>query len=147
MTDSEPVVTKTTSFTSFPGKTIHLRLLKFSGGAMMLWIGDDSALSRGKGVLDNLSLGIGQTATAVIENNDTAGQAIARKLSVKFNNSRPVYVTIDVEAESVTDSVPSLMSQVNAFVNDACGYQLPGDTFRTTTTTTGTTETTTTTTS
>lgn len=96
---------------------------------MLLRIGDQS----GRGVLDNLSLAIGQSATTVIDSSDVTCQAIARKLSHKYNSGRPVYVSMRMEPEAVNESLLTVMGHVNEFVRRECGDGLRAESSRPTT--------------
>lgn len=87
---------------------------------MLLWIGDESGVRRGRGVLDSLCMAIGQTATAIVDNSDLNCLTMARKLSVRHNSGRPVYVSMEVEAEAVNESLGTVMAHVNEFVGNEC---------------------------
>ena len=102
------------------GRVIHLRLLRFPGGTLLLWIGKET--DKGRGVLDNLSLAVGQTATGVIDKSgETVGQELARKLSTKYNEGRPVYVALQVEAEEGSECLLQLMGRVKQLLERECG--------------------------
>ena len=126
---SLPVHISSESHQLSPGRTLQLRLCKFPGGSMLLWIGDQS----GRGVLDSLSLAVGQSATAVIDSSDVTCQAIARKLSCKYNSGRPVYVSLGLEPEAGNESLLAVMARVNEFVRRECGDRLLVDSSRPTT--------------
>lgn len=126
--DAPPVVrTKTATHSLSSGKTVHLRLHQFPGGTMLLWIGDEDGVRRGRGVLDNLSLAIAQTATPIIDNGDASCQTLARKLSVRYNSGKPVYVSMQMEAEA-NESLVAVMAHVNEFVAKECEHRLAIDT-------------------
>jgi hypothetical protein len=121
---SLPVHVSNETYQLSPDRQLHLQLLKFPGGTLLLRIGDKS----GRGVMDNLSLAIGQSATSVIDNDNVTSQMIARKLSAKYNGSRPVYVSLGLEPEAVCgESLLAVMSGVNEFVRRECSSGSGGD--------------------
>lgn len=115
---SPPVRVSCQSYQLGPGRTLQLRLCQFPAGSMLMWIGSERP---GRGVLDSLSLAIGETTSTIIDNGDLTCQAIARKISTKYNNGQPVYVSMSVEPEAGNSLLLPVMGHVNEFLRRECG--------------------------
>jgi len=69
-------------------QNVTFLLIKFET-SFLLWIGE----SGNRAKLDNLALAIAKDSTSILGTNvDLLSPSLASKLSIKYNNNRPVYV-------------------------------------------------------
>lgn len=79
---------------------LHIRVIKFSGGTLLVWVGDDRAALSNRGLLDNLSLALGSTSTTVInDGSDVITSSLTQSLSSKYNGNRPVYLSLNISSD------------------------------------------------
>lgn len=116
---------------------IILRLQKYSGGHMFLWVGDESKYKMIKNdcsIPSNLCLAIGSNATAILSDCESnchlSSTSLASKLSIKFNDGKPFYISLNVPqvapylvdklSMGITQAIKQFMSQaVQASLGDA----------------------------
>ena len=98
-------------------QVVIIRVVKFPGGSVLVFIGDEET-----GLLKDLSLSIGLTATTVInlhgltdETSSTMSVSLAKKLSSKYNENKPVYISFNMRPEDATLN----HHQVNQCIRDA----------------------------
>jgi len=68
-------------------------LVRMAGGSLMIWIGDRNGQKR----INNLALALSTNATVILNQDDMFSQGLAKKLSVKHNNGKPVYVSFNCQ--------------------------------------------------
>ena len=91
-------------------------LIKFET-SFLLWIGE----SGGRAQLTDLSLAIGQNSTPVLSSNvNQLSPALASKLSIKYNENRPVYVALNHPMADKNDNqfIVTLNKKIIEFLNE-----------------------------
>ena len=101
--------------------SVYIRVVKFPGGSALVYVGEAGTQ---RGILNDLSLSLGSTATTIINNCtmsddvvNTTSQSLAKKLSSKYNDNRPVYVSFNIKPE-VTRNADHLLL-LNRLIADA----------------------------
>ena len=112
-----------------------LRLQKYSGGQMFLWVGDESkykTIKNDSSIPSNLTLAIGSNATAVLSDCESnchlSSTSLASKLSIKFNDGKPFYISLNVPqvAPYLLDKLSMGLTQaIKQFMSQA--VQVPTD--------------------
>ena len=79
------------------------RLHKYSGGQMLLWVGEESkftSISSDVTIPSNLTLAIGSTSTSILTDQDShcdmSAVSLTSKLSTKYNASKPFYMSLNI---------------------------------------------------
>lgn len=92
------------------------------GGSFLIWIGErDGATKR----LASLALAVAGDATAIVNHNDLFAQGLARRLSIKFNHNKPVYVSYNCVERNYRndDFLLDVNLKVNEFVAECAGIE------------------------
>lgn len=112
----------------YQGKTVLVneyplifRLHKYSGGQMLLWVGEESkftSISSDVSIPSNLNLAIGPTSTSILTDQtshcDLSDVSLASKLSTKYNAGKPFYMSLN------TPGIPSYqLSHLTIALNQA----------------------------
>lgn len=63
--------------------------LRLGGGSFLIWIGPKNSSTK----FNSLALALATNSTSVIAHNDLFSPGLAKKLSLKFNQNKPVYVS------------------------------------------------------
>lgn len=106
-----------------PGKFIRILLIKMTQ-SFLIWVGDAESQAQ----IDNLSLGIGKQSTVILGTSqfDLLSAKVASRLSMKFNEKRPVYVSYNLKPGVISEEQLSL--KINEKLIEFCNEYMPKDT-------------------
>lgn len=100
------------------------RLHKHSGGQMFLWVGEESkftSISSDVTIPTNLTLAIGSNATSILTDQtsscDMSNISFSKKLSTKYNDSKPFYLSLNVPTSVSTYQLNNLTITLNRAIN------------------------------
>lgn len=87
---------------------VFMAFITLGGGSFLIWIGEKNGPKKLTG---DLALALSNDATSIITSGDLYSQSLAKKLSVKYNENKPVYVSYNYP--DLTFSKGDFFSAVN----------------------------------